>query len=71
MRLDVRVSQLRRGDVLVATGNVVTDVFKDVRDSKKYLVYLRGRTYRSVWNANTTIRIERDALDVLADEALA
>lgn len=65
MRIDVRVSQLRRGDVLVATGETVTDVFRTL-DSKKRLVYLKGRKYRSEWNANTTIRVDRaDCLDML------
>ena len=71
MRLDVRVSQLRRGDVLVGSGETVTDVFPVIRNSKKRLVYLRGRKYRSEWNANTTIRVDReDCLDMLIPEGL-
>lgn len=56
---NVRVRHLQKGDKLVATGETVTDVWRDPYDSKKYIVNLTGRTYRSVWNANTSIRVER------------
>ena len=57
--IDVRVRYLQKGDRLLATGNVVTDVRQNPYNKREYFVNLEGRTYRSTWNASTSIRVER------------
>ena len=61
MVMDVRVSQLKAGDVLVATKRTVVLVGKSIDPRKRYVeTYRRGEAViGSAWRASTTLRVGR------------